>query len=178
MLALQLNHHSLSRLPAARGDGFFRFHGWMAPGVRLFRRLRFPAKSGAISFAFMAPLALVLYYLWSAGMGQVHTARSERAGVVYSDALLTLVEAAQRRRLAEVGGAELAEARRGDEFHLKPAYAAMLAAREQARGGADDAAATDKFDRHSGYVDKLLSLMRASPTVRSWRSIPTWTPIT
>jgi methyl-accepting chemotaxis protein len=182
MLALQLSNTAppaaRARPRAAGADGFFRFHGWMAPGVRLFRRLRFPAKSGAISLAFMAPLALALYYLASAGMAQVETARSERAGITYSNALLTLIDAAQRQRLAD--GDEpgrLSEARRdegaafdavaslqarwGEAFRLKRAYAELLAAREQARRVPADAGAVDKFDRHSDYVDKLLGLMRA-----------------
>ncbi|TXC65118.1 HAMP domain-containing protein [Piscinibacter aquaticus] len=43
--------------PAAGPDaGFFAHHGLWAPGVRLFRRLRFSAKAAIISLAFVVPL--------------------------------------------------------------------------------------------------------------------------
>lgn len=42
----------------------FMHHAVWAPGVRLFRRLRFPAKAGLISLAFLIPLLLLgLAYL-------------------------------------------------------------------------------------------------------------------
>lgn len=41
-------------------DGFFAHHGVWAPGVRLFRRLRFSAKALIISLAFTAPFLGVL----------------------------------------------------------------------------------------------------------------------
>ena len=48
---------------AERGSGFgdfFRHHGWLSPGVRLFRRIGFPAKAAWISAAFVLPLAVML----------------------------------------------------------------------------------------------------------------------
>jgi methyl-accepting chemotaxis protein len=42
--------------PSASSDGFFAHHGVWAPGVRLFRRLRFTAKAVIISLAFVLPL--------------------------------------------------------------------------------------------------------------------------
>ena len=42
------------------GDGFFAYHGVWAPGVRLFRRLRFSAKAIIISIAFTLPLLAVM----------------------------------------------------------------------------------------------------------------------
>ncbi len=46
--------------------GFFAYHGIWAPGVRLFRKLRFFAKAMIISLAFTVPLLGVLgYELWT-----------------------------------------------------------------------------------------------------------------
>jgi methyl-accepting chemotaxis protein len=42
--------------PSASSDGFFAHHGIWAPGVRLFRRLRFTSKAVIISLAFVLPL--------------------------------------------------------------------------------------------------------------------------
>jgi methyl-accepting chemotaxis protein len=180
MLAIELQHHAMRRAasPAPAVNGFFEFHGAMAPGVRLFRALRFPAKSAAISLAFLVPLALALFYLWSASQEQVAVARSERAGVGYATAVLHLIQAAQHQRLADVSVPDkLADARReeaaafaavaaqqaslGESFQLKAAYAHMLTAREQARRSAPGTAGIDLFDVHSAYIDKLLALTRA-----------------
>ena len=50
--------------PASRGDGhdtgFFAYHGAWAPGVRLFRKLRFASKALIISLAFLLPLLALL----------------------------------------------------------------------------------------------------------------------
>ena len=52
----------MARPPAAAG--FFAHHGIWAPGVRLFRALRFSAKAAIISLAFVVPLlALVAWQL-------------------------------------------------------------------------------------------------------------------
>jgi methyl-accepting chemotaxis protein len=150
----------------------------MAPGVRLFRAMRFPAKSAAISLAFLIPLALALFYLWSASQEQVAVARSEHNGVGYSTAVLELIKAAQHQRLADVSApGRLAEARReesaafdavsaqqarlGEAFQIKGAYAAVLAARDQALRLPADTGGAEKFGIHSAYIDQLLALTRA-----------------
>ena len=63
MSAAPLTSSASSVLPAARegaADGFFAYHGAWAPGVRLFRRLRFSAKALIISLAFTLPFLIVL----------------------------------------------------------------------------------------------------------------------
>ena len=45
-----------SARPAGADTGFFAHHGIWAPGVRLFRALRFSAKAVIISLAFVVPL--------------------------------------------------------------------------------------------------------------------------
>ena len=46
--------------PAPEGSDFFRYHGAWAPGVRLFRNVRFRTKAWIISAAFLVPLATVV----------------------------------------------------------------------------------------------------------------------
>jgi methyl-accepting chemotaxis protein len=46
--------------PAASHGGFFAHHGVWAPGVRLFRQLRFATKALIISLAFMLPMLLLV----------------------------------------------------------------------------------------------------------------------
>jgi methyl-accepting chemotaxis protein len=45
--------------------GFFAYHGLWAPGVRLFRQLRFGYKAGIISLAFLLPLLTLVGWLLS-----------------------------------------------------------------------------------------------------------------
>ncbi|MBL8363233.1 MAG: cache domain-containing protein [Rubrivivax sp.] len=53
---------------AAPLEGFFRYHGVWAPGVRLFRRLRFATKALIVSLAFVVPLVgLIAQGLWAEG---------------------------------------------------------------------------------------------------------------
>ena len=49
-----------------RDDGFFTHHGVWAPGVRLFRTLRFASKALIISLAFMLPMVGLLGWLLNA----------------------------------------------------------------------------------------------------------------
>ena len=46
-----------------RDAGFFAYHGVWAPGVRLFRSLRFASKAFIISLAFMVPMLALLVWL-------------------------------------------------------------------------------------------------------------------
>ena len=77
-----------------RGAGFgefFRYHGWLSPGVRLFRAIGFQAKALWISAAFVAPLALMLFFLWLSESAQMTFAESERQGLTYTRPVLELV---------------------------------------------------------------------------------------
>ena len=58
-------------------DGFFAHHGVWAPGVRLFRRLRFSAKALIISLAFTAPFLGVLGWLQVSEYNHLLEARME-----------------------------------------------------------------------------------------------------
>ena len=49
--------------PVRRGAGFFTYHGVWAPGVRLFRQMRFEHKAAIISLAFLLPLLALVAWL-------------------------------------------------------------------------------------------------------------------
>lgn len=91
-------------LPAAKVGDFFRYHGWLAPGVRLFRRISFQAKALWVASAFLVPLAMLLQFVWVGASDQMSIASSERQGVAYVRPLLDLMRVAQGRRLAAAAG--------------------------------------------------------------------------
>jgi len=76
----------LTQGPSATKVGFFAHHGIWAPGVRLFRSMRFSAKAATISLAFMLPMLGLLGWLLQAQAEQAQTARR--------DALLLQVDTA------------------------------------------------------------------------------------
>jgi len=77
---------------------FFRYHGVWAPGVRLFRRLGFPAKAAIISLAFMVPLIVLGTSFWRANAAQAEFVASERAGTRYARPLMALMVAITHER--------------------------------------------------------------------------------
>jgi signal transduction histidine kinase/CheY-like chemotaxis protein/HPt (histidine-containing phosphotransfer) domain-containing protein len=80
---------------------------WLAPGVALMNRLRYPQKFGLISFVFAIPIGLMMY-LWLAEIDdRLDFARKERAGLEYVVALRQLLEA------LALGTPDVAEAARG-----------------------------------------------------------------
>ena len=91
----------------ARQNGFgdfFRYHGWLSPGVRLFRKIGFQAKALWVSVAFLAPLVMALVFLAAGANEQVDFAASERQGVRMLRPVLELAAAAQDRRRSAAGG--------------------------------------------------------------------------
>jgi methyl-accepting chemotaxis protein len=91
-----------------QGSGFgefFRYHGWLAPGVRLFRSITFTAKAAWVSAAFVIPLLITLLFMVGEINEQIKSAKHERAGVAYVRPVLDLIDAAQARRLAAVSNA-------------------------------------------------------------------------
>jgi methyl-accepting chemotaxis protein len=162
---------------AGFGD-FFRYHGWLAPGIRLLRQLGFPAKSALIAGAFLVPLVILLVALVGSEMSQVRFARTERAGAEVMRPLLALLDAAQARRHAAV-------MREGDlpalQDRVRTAFDALERARQAAAGQFridDDVARTRQlheallaapqaadpqttFDRHDEFTDHLLELTQA-----------------
>ena len=44
--------------------GYFTYHGWLAPGVRLFRSLTFPAKAAWLLATLIIPIGGLLFQLY------------------------------------------------------------------------------------------------------------------
>src|SRR3990167_5467472 len=156
---------------------FFRYHGWLSPGVRLFRRLNFPAKAGWIAVMFLIPLTIMLGDLWKASNDQVEFARSELLGVAYVQPLHDLIQVAQGRRLAAMDGAsdldtwktkvsdafaKLAEQNKanGQTLGTGRAYAAVETAHQALLNAPVGADPTATFNAHSAYIALLLELGR------------------
>jgi len=164
---------------AASGSGFgefFRYHGWLSPGVRLFRRIGFPAKAAWVGVSFLIPLIVMLALLANAANDQIAVAKSERAGVAYAKPLLALVNLAQSRRRAATGDAPdlpalqtavkqafSAVSARQDEsgkaFGLEKPYAALLAAHEALLQSPRAASPDDTFAAHMAFTASALNLL-------------------
>jgi methyl-accepting chemotaxis protein len=156
---------------------FFRYHGWLAPGIRLLRSISFPAKSACVAAAFLVPLIVMLFFLWSSANEQVAFARSERLGMSYAKPVLELVTAAQSRRRAAANQApELAElqqavktsfekinvkhAELGKAFDVEKSYAALLKAHEALLQRPMAADADETFKQHGDFIAAALDLVR------------------
>ena len=165
---------------AERGSGFgefFRYHGWLSPGVRLFRRIGFPAKAAWLGLAFTVPLLVMLVFLANASFAQVAVARSERVGVEYVRPLVALVAAAQSRRgAAAANSADLAD----HQQRVKTAFE-QLQARHRVSGAAMDLdkpfeelrklhdallqepkrpGSDETFEAHVQYTKAMMNLLR------------------
>jgi methyl-accepting chemotaxis protein len=86
----------------ARRGGFFAFHGALAPGVRVMRRLSMPVKAMLVVTAFMVPLGMLGWFYWTNAGSQIEFAEQERRGVEWLQALTPALRAAhEHRSLAE-----------------------------------------------------------------------------
>ena len=90
--------------PLSHDSRFFQYHGAWAPGVRLFRSLRFGPKAALISLAFLLPLLLLAAAYWRNAQATLEVSRHERAGVALMQALEPwLIEVQKQRRLVLSG---------------------------------------------------------------------------
>jgi methyl-accepting chemotaxis protein len=123
---------------------FFRHHGAWAPGVRLFRRLQFPAKAMIILAVMLVPVLLLGWNYFGDKAAAIGFTAKERVGVQYARVVLPLVLQSQRLR-AEPGDARAAadydaqlrrldevEARLGPGLDTAGAVAALKAVQPQA----------------------------------------------
>lgn len=167
------------RLDPGSGFGeFFRYHGWLSPGVRLFRRISFPAKAGWVALAFMVPLAVLLYFTTSSVLQQIDTTRSERDGVRYARVLQELIPHAQNRRKAYATNATDAaewqakveesfkavaaqQAELGQAMGTDKPYAALKQAHDALLQAPTAANVDATFVAHSDYIKAVMALMRA-----------------
>ncbi len=85
--------------------GYFSFHGPWAPGVRLFRVLRFAPKAGLISFALLVPLALVFGVYIKRQLGDEALGQTELRGVqairAYVPVLRAVMDLRNATRIAQ-----------------------------------------------------------------------------
>ncbi len=161
---------------AATGGDFFRYHGWLAPGVRLFRNLGFSAKAWCLSFAFLVPLVVSLSALTLTQQEQVEVARAELRGVDMVRPALQLVQAAQDRRLAaSLDGRDLAAQQTavrnafdslqrqqdllGVEFGTTAAFATLRQQHEALLQQPRAATADASFAAHSDFIGAVLQLV-------------------
>jgi methyl-accepting chemotaxis protein len=171
---------SSSRADSGRGlafGEFFRYHGWLSPGVRLFRRIGFRAKASWVALAFVLPLAMLLQFVWAGASEQIEFARSERTGLTYVRPVLDLLNVAQsRRRAATANAADLGELQdkvkaafeqvRSRQTELGQAYGLgkrfeALDAAHAALLSAPTAATPDAtFDAHSRFIASMIELVR------------------
>jgi methyl-accepting chemotaxis protein len=166
---------SKTSLADAGFGSFFRYHGWLSPGVRLFRRLSFPAKSGAIALLFLVPILLLLTDAWRGTQAQVDSTEHELQGIVYAKPLHELIRQAQLRRLAaitkspELSASQTAVAQAFDKLQATDKVLGQSLETAEQLGkvaklhqalltsatGADEQAT---FDAHNDYIDALLQL--------------------
>ncbi|MFA9218346.1 MAG: methyl-accepting chemotaxis protein [Sphingomonadaceae bacterium] len=181
MLAIEHSKPSPASRTSRSNDGFgdyFRYHGWLSPGVRLFRKINFQAKSICISLAFLTPLVLALYFLWTSAHSQTDIANSEREGLAYSSNIVHLIKAAHARRLsATTNSAQISElqtqeqasfalmqrqhALYGKEFKAEDAFQSANQLHEQLQRTPLAADSETTFVLHNRYIDALLKLNRA-----------------
>ena len=163
--------------PAAAGVlAFFRFHGVLAPGIRAFRQIGFPAKAAWVSSAFMLPIVVLTWGLWATASTAIATSNQERLGVEYLRALMPLLDAAQnRRRAATAGAADLGEAHQRvaqalqtvSQVHQRLGPALDLedpwARTQELNKALDSAAMRDTpaatFAAHTAFINQLLGLL-------------------
>lgn len=155
---------------------FFRHHGVLAPGVRLFRRIGFPAKSAWVSAAFLLPIVVLALSLWLAASASVEFSARERLGVEFVRSMMPVLDAAQNRRRAAVSrapdlddaqhklvkameGTEQAYARLGTLLELEPAWSRVRELERTLSGSLVRADASATFGAHTEFVLALLALL-------------------
>ncbi|PZP28207.1 MAG: hypothetical protein DI603_19870 [Roseateles depolymerans] len=178
---VQIGCHSMSSssharsAPAGSGFGeFFRYHGWLSPGVRLFRRLSFTAKAAWIAAAFVIPLVMALGFLWSGVQDLIASTRAEQDGMRYVAPTLEVIQAVQQRRHAAVlGTPELGTAQGRLEAAMQKLTQldqSLGAELGTTKGFADlrqrvaalqgtEAAPDAQFAAHTAVVDALITLI-------------------
>ncbi|MFK4708154.1 methyl-accepting chemotaxis protein [Roseateles asaccharophilus] len=169
---------NLAQTPSASATGlgeFFRYHGWLSPGVRLFRKLSFPAKAACIAAAFAVPLVMLAWLVWSVSQGLISSTRHELQGLRYVTAIHEVTASAQnRRRAATTQVADLNEAQakvdaawakleavhrqEGAELGMDKSFAAARESHEALRRSPAGATPDETFAKHNQFVKTLLSL--------------------
>ena len=181
---LSLDYKASATAPATRrgptetGFGaYFRYHGWLAPGIRLFRKLNFQAKAIWISIAFLIPLILCITFLGQSAYSVVQSTRSERLGLQYSASIADVIKRAQLRRLAALAVPDQLPQRQSDEqasfeslrhqqeafgkdFNTASTYQDVVQLHEQLQRAPQGADSLETLALHNSYIDALIRLNR------------------
>jgi methyl-accepting chemotaxis protein len=143
-----------------RPGGFFAFHGPWAPGVRLFRSIRFRTKALLVSVGFLIPLVLLLNAYLHNVQATLEATRQERGGLqILAKIEPWLVEAQRQRRLV-LSGAQA----RPDLAVLEAANRPALAAAGLRPAGIDVSASVEG-------AAKAFAALSAAAQAGGWASL-------
>jgi methyl-accepting chemotaxis protein len=164
--------------PSTHHAGLFAYHGVWAPGVRLFRELRFSAKALIVSCVFLIPVALLAWNFLKDKADAIEFSTKERIGVQYLRATVPLVQLGQTLRqralLTNAKGEampEVADARKALDIQMQKVDAAeqsfgadlgtakALAAVKAAADAATHTSADKAFAAYSAYIDAVVALI-------------------
>jgi methyl-accepting chemotaxis protein len=135
--------------------GYFRYHGVLAPGVRLLRSTHFGVKAFLVAVTFMAPIGLLASHFFIDMGRQLDHVRTERQGLAAATRTVELSQALQAEALA----VSLAPASGGTA--VAPGKDASAIAKAQVALGAEVArlpnapALTDAMSRLLTYQEAL-----------------------
>ncbi|WP_017462134.1 methyl-accepting chemotaxis protein [Dyella ginsengisoli] len=169
--------------PAESGKGglseFFRYHGFWAPGVRLFRAIGFKLKALIIAVTFLVPIAFLAWTHFAGEARQIASSAREHQGVAYGNKVMGLLPLLVRSRVLAVEEADAAsrnevrtsiaehltlladeEKANGDALGTGKAYGVFVTAVEAADKAVGDAPAV--VARHTAAIEALLGLLDAS----------------
>jgi methyl-accepting chemotaxis protein len=156
-----------------QGDGFFRYHGAWAPGVRLFRRMQFKAKAAMVSVMFLVPILALGWSFYNDKAASIGFSAKERLGIEYIRELMPALKLGVQHRAAAgtPAAAELAgklesqlkqvaavEQRLGAELGTTALHAKLVEAHKAlaATAGKNDEAA---FQAHTRFVAAVLDVL-------------------
>jgi len=151
-----------STLPLARTDagGFFRYHGWLAPGVKLLRTQSFPAKSAWILSSLLVPILILLTLVYQADTAMLQGTRLERQGLRYVNLVTALMDDVAFVRFATLSNS-------GDVGPRREHLATALASVQQLQGELDAAQRDDIAEAYTKLVDSTQKLLKAPASADS-----------
>lgn len=154
---------------------FFCHHGLMAPGIRLFRVIRFPAKAIWVSAAFLLPMVLLPMVLlarslWATSTDNVEFSANQLQGTPYARKVIQLLEAAQHRRRADLAATgEKVDAafkavadddqRLGQSFATHETFRKLAQLQTQLAAQPARGTSAETFTAHTAFIGLTLELL-------------------
>ncbi len=150
----------MKRIDQEQESSFFEHHGLWAPGVRLFRRLRFRDKALAITLAFMVPFGMLLVVYLRDRAEAIAFVALERDGIAYARPLLQLMPQLQALRRGQgsapdLSSLEAAQREYGAQLATEKSYQALKSALAASPGRSGIAA----FQAHDRAARAALDLL-------------------